>query len=247
MVTMDPTGDYVAIKYGGVSHDYFPDSKCPRCKESIDSHHIPFIRPGDVTLGLACLLQDLLSKLDVESILKGKSLSRNSTMVGAAQARFGNGGSRDYVTVSGEGVLLLAHINRKRLRAEVAICENSTAVETNSSLYGIDGEIFLPAILHRPPTPPASRLTPPHVLWPVPEKVAYPLGSCAAQKLLTRIFEDAQTMGGVMAIEMSEIMWRSSQIDRVPQTSRQWSTGHAALPCETCKQVLPQMLCDKHD
>lgn len=219
--------------YGGATHDYYPDSTCPRCGASIDRHRIHSIFPSERTIHLVRTLQDLLDQVDRTSRQKGYQLPQvkdqplKTTMVGAAHAIFSNhpGQPRDYVTFSGPGYLFFTLINRGRLGKKVVIVDTYSAMQGNTKLYGIDGVMFVPA-------------------W---DAEGYPIGSCAAQKLMTAIFMDVPTEGTVMEIQMSEIMWRSSQRERVPQTSRQWSSGHEVSSCITCKQVLPQMLCDKHD
>jgi hypothetical protein len=229
MVTVLPT-------YGGAS-SYFVNSKCPNCEASIDRHGIPSIHPSDRTTNLAVRLQALLDRLDIRSILKGYKLHREATMIGAAYARFGNSSVCDYVTVSGEGVLLLPHINQRGLgKAVVIVGDTKAAPGRPQSLYRIDGTIFSPILLDIA-TKSKKEI----------KEAKKHIGDCAAQKLLSRIFLDTQSRRGVAALEMSEIMWRSSTMERVAEGSREWSTGHVVPSCDLCMQVLPQMLCDQHD
>jgi hypothetical protein len=70
----------------------------------------------------------------------------------------------------------------------------------------------------------------------------YKLGSCAAPKLLVQIYNNAITAKTTInKIEMAELLWfdTTSGGRRNPD----WSTGQIVMSCDTCKQVLPQILC----
>lgn len=234
MAAVYPTDRSTFIKYGGASH-FFDKSTCWRCEESIDKHRIGYISPSDDTVNLAKTIQRLLDEVDISSYLRGFPLPqvggqpRGDTMVGAARAHF-RSSVCDYVTVSGGGVVLFGPM-KHRLLGGVIIVDTPKALPEDQDpkgpgypeLYGIDGERFSPKLKK------GSRN---HI------------GDCAAQKLLSQIFLDAQSRGGVTAIEMSEIYWLSFQ-PGVARQGRHPSTGMLAPSCDTCKQVLPQILCDR--
>jgi hypothetical protein len=61
-------------------------------------------------------------------------------------------------------------------------------------------------------------------------------------KLLNKIFQDARdAKQEVKSIDMSEMFWRDFAAQ---QYTRAWSTGQIVPSCDTCKQILPQILCN---
>src|SRR5688572_25173750 len=163
------------IRYGGANR-FFENSMCPLCQKSVDKHRIPSIYPSGYTTELAVKVQGLLDKVDMTSILKGYGLGTKATMVGAAHAKFSDSTVNDYVTVSGGGAVLLALIDQGKLGkiTKITIITDLTAIAPKTTtqrgifLYRIDGQTFLPSLQE--------------------EHLEYPLGSCAAQKLLAQIF-----------------------------------------------------------
>lgn len=71
----------------------------------------------------------------------------------------------------------------------------------------------------------------------------YTVGNCAGQKLVTHVLSQAAAEGKrITAFMMSEMYWRDFQSDR---GGRQWSTLSSNESCDTCKQVIPQLLCSE--
>ncbi len=207
---------------------------CPKCTSSIDKHRISLIQSSEKTDALARKMLDLLSKINIQAVLKGFNLNRTSTMVGAAVVTFNNSAKpRQYVTVSGEGVLLLKHIPSMG-KDVVVIDDKSALIEGKNNIHkirNIENRLF-----------DFDEENPGKV---VPMGTEYPVGSCAAQKLLAAIFRIENT-ATIKTIEMSEIMWRALGI-HPKATRRQWSTGETVPSCKTCKQVVPQMLCNLYE
>lgn len=194
-------------------------NKCPQCDNSIDKHKISLISSSEKTDKLARELQARLSKVNTRAVLKGLELDRTATMVGAAVVKFKDF-SKTYVTVSGPGVALLGHI--QSLGKDVVVITSATVLLAGNKVTNIQKKKFVPD---------------------VSKGKEYPVGSCAAQKLLTSIFADAKSLKSIVKVEMSEIMWRASG-GKTSQSSRKWSTGSVVPSCKTCKQVVPQMLCN---
>lgn len=207
------------MNYGN-SNDVIQE--CPKCTNNIDKHKLSLIRSSDKTDTLARKLQDNLTKINLQSALKGLSVDSTATMVGAAIVNY-QSSSQTYITVSGPGVVLLSHININEFGKKVIIIKDYNALVNKNKIRNCrKGITFVPD---------TSKGT------------EYPVGSCAAQKLLSHIFEDAKTFNSIKSIEMSEIMWRAPK-SKVREESRKW-TVHTVVPsCKTCKQVVPQMLCD---
>lgn len=110
--------------------------KCPQCTESIDKHRISLIRSSDKTDALVRKLQDYLTKVNISAILKGLELDRTSTMAGAAIVRFNTSAQpRQYVTVSGPGVLLLKHI--ASMGKDVTIVDMANALVGQNKVHNI--------------------------------------------------------------------------------------------------------------
>jgi hypothetical protein len=67
----------------------------------------------------------------------------------------------------------------------------------------------------------------------------YPVGSCAAQKLVDHVVQFAIANNKkISKINMSEIFWKTNA------TKSQWSSGTTVPSCNTCNYILPMMLCN---
>jgi hypothetical protein len=214
------------MKYGG--RDSLTGGICPRCSESIDRHTIPFIESTEASLKLA---EKLLTALDAVST-RGADLgleAAGATMAGSLITTVGSE-KKQYVTVSGGGVETLKKV-KKSLGAGVILitdlngCSNHPANTKATDIFGVN---FIPTM-----TPAVQNSC----------GIGYPLGSCAAQKLLGTVFRYAKEKSKkVEKLEMTEILWKDVQADG---HNRLWSTGTAVQSCDTCKRVVPQMLCTK--
>lgn len=212
------------MKYGG--RDSLTLGNCPRCSKSVDKHKIPFIESTEASLKL---VQKLLAELETVS-KRGAKLGFEpsaSTMAGSLITTIGTE-KKQYVTVSGGGVETLKKI-KKALGAGVTVINDLNACPNppaNTKCTDIFGVTFLPDL-----TPAVQNSC----------GVQYPLGSCAAQKLLATAFRYAKEKEKkVEGIEMTEVLWIDVQ---ATGHNRMWSTGQAVQSCDTCKKVLPQMLC----
>ena len=211
-------------------------TQCPRCNGSIDRHKINLIQSGPAAIKLAQQLQALLDKVDVRSTLKGFSLPKTQTMVGAAIVTFGKGGQkRKYVTSSGYGATMLSYI--PSLGKDVTAITDKECID-NGKLLDIKNRKFVPIILPIPEAPDGAAPG-----WLPPGGVSYDLGNCAFPKLLTRIVQDSKTLGAAKSFEACEIMWRRPG-KKVGQQSRAWSIHEPVPHCRTCMQAVPQMLCN---
>ncbi len=223
--------------YGG-SNDVI-DQTCPRCQESPDKHRIKWIAPGADSTSLLERFQRTLDNVSKETLESGKlrdaylDLATNpagnvyaTSMMGTAVATIGSV-VKLYATLSGPGPsIILNWIKRDQLPKDLMILDATNAA-TRGKLVDIRGKNF----------------TPTHT--PQGRNRDYPLGSCAAQKIVNQIFTDARAAGQeVKSIELSEMFWRDFAAERY---SRDWSTGTIVPSCDTCKQVLPQMLCTNND
>jgi hypothetical protein len=186
---------------------------CPRCGQSCDRHGIQFIESNSETEKLAREMQRLLDETSKTAEKKGYELPRGTCMVGSAIALI-NSAVYKFVTISGANVEILNHIGS--LGSNVKIIALASALP----LTTIQGETLNPALIN-------------------PE---FPVGSCAAQKLLKEVFQRAGKGKGhtITKLNMSEILWTATR-----EHNRRWSTGSVVCSCDTCKQVLPMMLCDQ--
>jgi hypothetical protein len=214
------------MKYGG--RDSLSTGVCPRCSEDIDRHTIPFIESTDASLKLAEKLLTALDAVSTRGALLGLDAAA-ATMAGALITTVGSE-KKQYVTVSGGGVETLKKI-KKALGAAVILitdtnaCSNHPANTKATDIFGVN---FTPTV-----TAAVQNSC----------GIGYPLGSCAAQKLLATVFRYAKDKTKkVMKLEMTEILWKDVQAEG---HNRLWSTGTAVQSCDTCKRVVPQMLCTK--
>ncbi|GAX45912.1 hypothetical protein NIES4075_69330 [Tolypothrix sp. NIES-4075] len=209
-----------SIKYGG-NNDII--NTCPRCGKSCDNHKFQYIEPNEKTDLFVRKMQSSLDETSKRAALKNFDKSRDTCMVGSAIATINNG-VYTYVTISGGNVALLNYINNN-FGKDVVIIDKPSALP-------------LKTIKGQPLNPNPTRRD---------RGRDYPVGSCAAQKLLMAVFEQAAKSGGydkITKLNMSELLWN----DPVKgEHNRDWSTGSIVCSCDTCKQVVPMMLCDKEE
>jgi hypothetical protein len=195
-------------------------TECPRCDESIDKHRFSIIRSADAER----LVKDLQGKLDgvaKQTAIHGFDPARNTCMAGAAVATI-NDGVYKYVAISGGDTAILNHIGS--LGKDVTVVKGGTALPLST----IKGKSI-------------ARVQP----APRERDRDYPIGACAAQKLLMAVFKQADKSGGrdkITRVSLAEVLWND------PTNSghnRDWSTGSIVCSCDTCKRVVPMMLCDK--
>ncbi|MGA7926592.1 MAG: hypothetical protein WCA20_11375 [Candidatus Sulfotelmatobacter sp.] len=213
------------MRYGG--SDSLTLGKCPRCSESIDKHAIPFIESTPESLILCNHLLNALENVSKRGLELGKAKS-TVTMAGSLITTVGSD-KRKYVTASGPGVGTLQKIKKVLGKDVILVTDGNVSTATNTKITDIFGVEFTPVAL-------AGNNT---IRKPCGD--SYPLGDCAAQKLLVTVFRYAKSIKQkVRKLEMTEIYWKDVQ-----QTAhnRKWSTQVAAQSCDTCKRVLPQMLC----
>ena len=208
------------INYGNTSDVM---DRCPSCGGSSDSHGIPLIRPDKETIALAKKLQGILDGVVKGGLQKGWDPARDTCMVGAATAMIG---SRKYTfaAISGADVGILNHIQGNQLGKNVTLIKAESALP----LMTVEGK---PLVMTQPAAWGRNR--------------DYKLGACAAQKLVMAIFKARKEAGGKIAkINMAEILWSAPSLGG---HNRDWSTGSVVCSCDTCKRVVPRMLCDRGD
>lgn len=222
------------MNYGG-TNDIIDNKNryCPRCGKSTDTHKpFPFVSSGTATAKLLAQLQQALDDSAMTAAVKAYQTLKTTTMIGSAVATIGSS-VRQYVTFSGTGVDLFAHLDRKYFGKDVILITAQNALVNNKF----------------PNNPAACKLDSslPTTFTPV-QPVAqnrnrdYPVGSCAAPKLLAQIYNDAfAAKAQIQTVELAEILWFDTTSGG--GHNRDWSTGQIVMSCDTCKQVLPQMLC----
>lgn len=231
--------DEKAILYGGGNNVI--DSTCPRCEESVDRHRISVIRSGEKSRKLLfdnflpalgnyskeTLLDDNLREAYLRLAASPGGGVVATSMIGVAVATIGTQ-EKQYATLSGPGArIVLPFIKHGHLPKDLVVVGVVNALEEPDAMVDVRGKTFVPTSTAQG------------------NNMDYPIGSCAAQKILNRIFRDARDAGrNVETIDLSELFWRDYAAEKY---SRAWSTGSIVPSCDTCKQVLPQMLCDRVD
>jgi len=196
---------------------------CSRCGESLDRHGFSLIRSDDRTEKLARKLQGALDTVVKHGKLLGTDDARTTCMVGAAVAKIGSA-EHVFVTISGADIGILNHISGSVLGSGVTLIKERLALP----LTTIKGA---PLVLVQPA--------------PWGRNRDYLLGACAAQKLLMAIFKKQKETGGkITSINLAEILWSEPSLGG---HNRDWSTGDMVCSCDTCKRVVPIMLCDQAD
>jgi hypothetical protein len=191
---------------------------CPLCARSIDKHQLSLIRSDDNTEKLAKKLQQALDGVVKGGALKGLPAPRGTCMVGAATAKIGST-VHTFATISGADTGILNLLNGNTLGGGVTLVKDASALP-------------LTTIAGRPLT-----------MAPIAQgrNRDYPVGSCAAQKLLMAIFRKQSAKAKASEIRMAEILWSDPGAGT---HNRDWSTGSVVCSCDTCKRVVPAMLCD---
>ncbi|RKH21378.1 hypothetical protein D7X74_01475 [Corallococcus sp. CA047B] len=216
---LDPNSAASRIRFpsnGAARSPY--NGKCPACDKSCDTHKpFPFVSSDDFTEKLAKKLQGLLDAARVRGLLKGFELSKGACMVGAARATI-NSKVYTWVTISGGITDMLGQFDNT-LGKDVQIVKTASALP----LRNIKG----------------TAVTGTPVAWN--RNRDYPAGACAAQKLLMEVFNQAKgTPGKISKLTLAEILWSDPAGNG---HNRDWSTGQLVESCDTCKQLIPMMLC----
>jgi hypothetical protein len=195
-------------------------NQCLQCKENIDKHTISVIQSDDETVELARKVQQNLDKVYQDAKDKGYTPADN-TMVGAAIATIDGSRVVKVVALSGFNASWVLSLMPKNLGKDVVIVgDNVLQFET------VTGEAVRPNIAD------------------IPRGFNFKLGTCAAQKVLMEIIRQGkpQQPGGRLRISnlrMAEIFWKTND------TKSNWSSGDVVPSCDTCKRLVPMLLCDK--
>ncbi|GAA6624244.1 hypothetical protein [Scytonema sp. NUACC26] len=207
------------MNYGG--NNDVNNNTCPRCGKSCDTHRpFAFISSDQKTEELVRKLQGNLDEVITRALVKGFDKSRETCMVGSAIATI-NSRVYQYVTISGAKTELLTQM-KQNLGKDVRVITSASGLP----LKTIQGKTLEPQPIRQN------------------RNRDYPLGSCAAQKLLMSVFNQAQSSGGadkLTKLSMAELLWCDSTTGE--GHNRDWSTGEIVCSCDTCKQVIPMMLC----
>jgi hypothetical protein len=193
-------------------------SECLKCCDAIDKHKIPLIQSDDATEKLARKVQQNLDAIYAEALTMGYEVGA-PTMVGAAIATVGSTVVK-VVALSGANASIVLGRMPSNLGQDVVIVgDNVTTFKT------VAGESIQPSVA------------------PIPGGFNYPLGACAAQKVLMEMIRKANPQGGsslkISNLRMAEIFWKTNG------TKSNWSSGEVVPSCDTCKRVVPMLLCDR--
>ena len=212
----------------------FNDNKCSHCDNNIAKHAINIIRSDDATIALAKKMQALLddiyrSGLVKRYVLPGITDDRPYKMVmtGAIIATVVKGTNRRQIkaaALSGDQAYKLTNmIKRRALGEDVAILSENVRIAVFQSILGLSISKMVGAVDQlRMPDP------------------AYPVGSCAAQKLVNYVIQSLNDGEIIEKIYMSEIYWKTG-------SKSDWSTNDPVPSCNTCNYILPMMLCNYDD
>ena len=212
---LQPSSTTSAVRFPHGGSPY--KGNCPVCDGSFAKHRFSSIESDDYTTNKAKEFQRALDGVIVSGNLQGLQPARaRPGMVGAARAYI-DGAEFNCVTISGGDVGILKHVNGGGF---------GTLIDTAPDPHPIN-------INDKPVT-----LVP--VDWG--RSRDFPVGECAAQKLLMAVFKQAKSakrgLQAITKINMAEIFWRPPA-----NHTGSWPTGDLAESCDTCKQILPAMLC----
>jgi hypothetical protein len=236
---------------------------CPRCDGPIDKHTIPFIRSEETTLKM-CL--DFAKYLETNSVApkSGRAarvyarggapaesssapastvtVDRAQMMIGAVLAIVGSE-TLKFVAVSGD----VPERARGYTAGAKLVDLRNARQGAQHKLLDIRGNWFKPVI---------DKILVDSNTWEATGGTdTCAVGQCAAPKLLRSVFEHAVNKGKpVSKIEMTEIWYRDPYAEeRLAEAGKEpvrmqgglRDTQGWVISCNTCRWVLPQMLCDK--
>lgn len=201
--------------------------RCNHCENVIAKHKINIIRSDDETTALARQLQAQLDKSYVKALENGYPFpgidngSPNSViMTGAITATVG---SRKIQAVA------LSGYNAERF---ISIMDKPFGKNVEVLGQNVDPSVFQ-SILGISISKEVNQLRRLQIPYP-----AYPVGSCAGQKLLNYVVQYAIGQDQRIAkIRMAEIFWKTGG-------TSDWSTGDLVPSCNTCNYILPMILCN---
>ena len=213
-------------------------NKCHHCKNSIGRHHLRVITSDQHTEQLARKLQAALNKVYENALKKGYALPTGSIMTGALTATIGDK-TIQLATLSGSNAeKILNLIGKKVFGPEVEIVSANVPIDTYKTLLGRDlakqaAEVEKSRVLIPGAIPPGTTIRG-GVIHP-----AYPVGSCAGQKLLNNAIQKALSSGEkITSVHMAEVFWRANG------SKTHWVAGDVVASCNTCAYLLPMMLCN---
>jgi hypothetical protein len=192
--------------------------ECSSCNQKIDKHKIPLIQSDDATEKLAQKVQQNLNAVYAQALTMGYEIGA-PTMVGAAIATVGSKVVKVVALSGANAGAVLGRMPSNLGQDVVIVGDNVTAFRT------VTGAAIQPNVA------------------PIPGGFNYPLGACAAQKVLMEIIRQANPQGGsslkISNLRLAEIFWKTNG------TKSNWSSGEVVPSCDTCKRVVPMLLCDK--
>jgi hypothetical protein len=193
-------------------------SECLKCCEVIDKHKIPLIQSDDATEKLARKVQQNLDGIYAEALTMGYEVGA-PTMVGAAIATVGSKVVKVVALSGANAGTVLGRMPSNLGQDVVIVSDNVTTFKT------VTGASIQPNVA------------------PIPGGFNYPLGACAAQKVLMELIRQANPQGGgslkISNLHMAEIFWKTNG------RKSDWSSGDVVPSCDTCKRVVPMILCDQ--
>lgn len=206
---------------------------CYHCKQSIDGHAIPMIQSDDTTTALAKKMQQQLDSVVITAIAKGYILPKGAFMVGAAIATIGTAVIKVAALSGASAGDLLSYMPSNALGKDVVLIGNNVNLTSYVNILKESLTLQIKDVNN------SVNSKPPLVIDSV-----YPVGTCAAQKLVDYIVKQSGPTNDkhINKINMAEIFWRASADFKSP-----WSTGDVVPSCNTCNYVLPMMLCNYKD
>lgn len=209
--------------------------RCCHCDEPISAHAINIIRSNDETLHLARALQDKLDAVCETALTKGYTLPQEMIMTGAIVATVGSTVIKA-AALSGGNAQTILNIMQGNLGKDVELLGDNVDIASIKSILGVK----LSGLANKVEQSRGRTFVPPLPgIIPDPN---YPVGSCAAQKLLHYVVQYALAhKQKISTINMTEIFWKTNGV------KSKWSTGSEVPSCNTCQYILPMMLCNYDD
>jgi len=208
------------MNYANKNKNY--NENCFHCNEPINSHAISLIQSSSESDALAISLQSKLDGVYKTALLKGYVLPQGQIMTGAIIATVGSAIVKA-AALSGANADTIFGVMKGGLGKGVNLVGDNVSLASYRSILDCNLTNLVRKIDKVGTVPPPS----------------YPVGSCAAQKLVNYLVQYSLSKKmKITNISMSEIFWKTNS------TKSNWSTGETVPSCNTCQYVLPMMLCN---
>ena len=226
------------MNYG--NHNPQNNNNCYYCSNNIGKHAVNLITSDAATEKLARKLQNELDGVYKKALQKGYTLPQGTIMVGSIIAKLKDSTVKAVALSGGNAHAIMDIIGKSKLGKDVDMVSDNVPLNAYKSIIGSKLRTQVTNVNNsRVPAAGVIGFAGVGGLAPI-QQPNYPVGSCAAQKLIHHLVTKAGSKK-ILSINMAEIFWKTNGVQS------QWSTGQVVESCNTCRYIIPMMLCNYDD